>query len=105
MTCCAVVYGAGLAATLGLIKDKGLLKDKTQWAGRNNDKKPVALIGLEDVYTGKPCRIHVGGVEGKAKAKLIAELIFRGRNPCRCFLASLNKQCAEVQDMCGGPEE
>jgi hypothetical protein len=42
----------GLAATLGLIKDKGLLKDKTQWAGRNNDKKPVALIGLEDVYTG-----------------------------------------------------
>jgi hypothetical protein len=35
-----------------LIKDKGLLKDKTQWAGRNNDKKPVALIGLEDVYTG-----------------------------------------------------
>jgi hypothetical protein len=47
-----VCSAAGLAATLGLIKDKGLLKDKTQWAGRNNDKKPVALIGLEDVYTG-----------------------------------------------------
>jgi hypothetical protein len=47
---------AGLAATLGLIKDKGLLKDKTQWAGRTNDKKPVALIGLEDVYTGQPAK-------------------------------------------------
>jgi U4/U6.U5 tri-snRNP-associated protein 1 len=43
---------AGLAACLGLLKDKGTLKDKTQWAGRTNDKKPVALIGLHDVYTG-----------------------------------------------------
>lgn len=48
-----VLRATGLAATLGLIKDKGMLKDKTQWAGRNNDKKPVALIGLEDVYTGE----------------------------------------------------
>jgi hypothetical protein len=46
---------AGLAATLGLIKDKGMLKDTTQWAGRNNDKKALALIGLEDVYTGEGC--------------------------------------------------
>jgi U4/U6.U5 tri-snRNP-associated protein 1 len=22
------------------------------WGGRTNDKKPVALIGLQDVYTG-----------------------------------------------------
>lgn len=57
------VPAAGLAATLGLIKDKGLLKDKTQWAGRNNDKKPVALIGLEDVYTGEQgCIEHATGV-------------------------------------------
>eukprot|EP00882_Tetradesmus_deserticola_P006126 GHRQ01006449.1.p1 GENE.GHRQ01006449.1~~GHRQ01006449.1.p1 ORF type:complete len:309 (+),score=160.96 GHRQ01006449.1:38-928(+) len=44
--------GKGLAACLGLLKDKGSLKAKTQWAGRTNDKKPVALIGLHDVYTG-----------------------------------------------------
>jgi U4/U6.U5 tri-snRNP-associated protein 1 len=37
---------------LGLLKEKGTLKDKMQWAGRTNDKKPVALIGLQDVYTG-----------------------------------------------------
>jgi hypothetical protein len=43
---------AGLAACLGLIKDKGILKDKTQWAGRTNDKSALALIGLEDIYTG-----------------------------------------------------
>jgi hypothetical protein len=48
----ACVAAAGLAACLGLIKDKGMLKDTVQWAGRTNDKKPVALIGLEDVYTG-----------------------------------------------------
>jgi len=42
----------GLAACLNLIKEKGILKDKVQWAGRTNDKKPVALIGLGDVYTG-----------------------------------------------------
>jgi U4/U6.U5 tri-snRNP-associated protein 1 len=45
-------YLAGLAACLGLLKEKGTLKDKMQWAGRTNDKKPVALIGLQDVYTG-----------------------------------------------------
>eukprot|EP00775_Hariotina_reticulata_P014317 gene14317-44_t len=44
--------GKGLAACLSLIKEKGILKDKVQWAGRTNDKKPVALIGLGDVYTG-----------------------------------------------------
>ncbi|WIA22095.1 hypothetical protein OEZ85_004437 [Tetradesmus obliquus] len=44
--------GKGLAACLGLLKDKGTLKNKMQWAGRTNDKKPVALIGLHDVYTG-----------------------------------------------------
>jgi hypothetical protein len=55
LLCCA-----GLAATLGLIKDKGMLKDTTQWAGRNNDKKAVALIGLEDVYTGEGLKHELG---------------------------------------------
>jgi hypothetical protein len=31
-------------------------------------------------------------MKGKAKAKLIAELIPRGCHPCRCFLASLKMQ-------------
>jgi hypothetical protein len=36
--------GRGLADVLGLLNDKGALKDTVEWAGRNNDKKPVALI-------------------------------------------------------------
>lgn len=49
---CICICITGLAATLALLKDKGALKDKIQWSGRTNDKKPVALIGLHDVYTG-----------------------------------------------------
>ncbi len=50
----------GLAACLGLIKEKGILRDKVRWAGRTNDKKPIALVGLDDVYTGvcTPYGVH-----------------------------------------------
>jgi U4/U6.U5 tri-snRNP-associated protein 1 len=44
--------GRGLAGALGLLQDTGALKARTEWAGRTNEKKAVALIGLEDVYTG-----------------------------------------------------
>ena len=46
--------GRGLAGALGLLKDTGTLnpKSKVEWAGRTNEKKAVALVGLEDVYTG-----------------------------------------------------
>lgn len=42
----------GLVGVLGLLKDKGQLGERQVWAGRNSDKSKVALIGLEDVYTG-----------------------------------------------------
>jgi U4/U6.U5 tri-snRNP-associated protein 1 len=45
-------WGRGVAGALGLLKDTGALKGQTEWAGRTNDSKPVALVGLEDVYTG-----------------------------------------------------
>ena len=35
---------------LGLLKDRGELQQRMQWAGRTNDMKPVMLQGLEDVY-------------------------------------------------------
>ncbi|KAI8475940.1 MAG: SART-1 protein [Monoraphidium minutum] len=44
--------GRGLAGALTLLHDTGALKGQTEWAGRTNEKKAVALIGLEDVYTG-----------------------------------------------------
>lgn len=44
--------GRGLAGALNLLHDTGALKGQTEWAGRTNEKKAVALIGLDDVYTG-----------------------------------------------------
>ena len=45
--------GRGLAGALGLLQDTGALKAaRNEWAGRTNEKKAVALIGLDDVYTG-----------------------------------------------------
>ncbi len=37
---------------LGLLKDSGQLAANITWGGRTNDSTPVALIGLNDVYTG-----------------------------------------------------
>lgn len=39
--CCA-----GLGGVLSLLKERGELEEKVHWAGRANDKKKVALIGL-----------------------------------------------------------
>ena len=39
-----------MAGVLGLLKDRGELQQRMQWAGRTNDMKPVMLQGLEDVY-------------------------------------------------------
>ena len=41
---------AGMAGVLNLLKDRGELTQRMQWAGRTNDMKPVMLQGLEDVY-------------------------------------------------------
>ncbi|KXZ47678.1 hypothetical protein GPECTOR_33g560 [Gonium pectorale] len=35
--------GRGLAGALGLLNEKGVLKDQVEWSGRNNDKSKVAL--------------------------------------------------------------
>jgi hypothetical protein len=43
---------AGLSSVLGLLKDSGQLAANITWGGRTNDSVPVALIGLDDVYTG-----------------------------------------------------
>ncbi len=43
---------AGLSSVLGLLKDTGQLNANITWSGRTNDSTPVALIGLEGVYTG-----------------------------------------------------
>ncbi|DBA93483.1 TPA: hypothetical protein ACH3X3_013582 [Trebouxia sp. C0006] len=42
--------GKGMAGVLNLLKDRGELTQRVQWAGRTNDMKPVMLQGLEDVY-------------------------------------------------------
>ncbi|GIL77465.1 hypothetical protein Vretimale_2974 [Volvox reticuliferus] len=44
--------GRGLAGALGLLNDKGALKEQVEWSGRNNDKSKNALQGLDDVFTG-----------------------------------------------------
>ena len=41
---------AGMAGVLGLLKERGELSQRMQWAGRTNDMKPVMLQGLEEVY-------------------------------------------------------
>ncbi|KAL3145439.1 hypothetical protein ABBQ38_001683 [Trebouxia sp. C0009 RCD-2024] len=42
--------GKGMAGVLHLLKDRGELTQRMQWAGRTNDMKPVMLQGLEEVY-------------------------------------------------------
>ncbi|KAG2454998.1 hypothetical protein HYH02_000823 [Chlamydomonas schloesseri] len=44
--------GRGLAGALGLLQNKGELKDGVEWSGRNTDRSKNALQGLEDVFTG-----------------------------------------------------
>ena len=62
--------GRGLAGALGLLQDTGALKAHTEWAGRTNEKRPVALAGLEDVYTG-------GTQEGRLARSIEAALTQR----------------------------
>ncbi|GFR52264.1 hypothetical protein Agub_g14798, partial [Astrephomene gubernaculifera] len=44
--------GRGLAGVLGLMNEKGTLKEQVEWSGRNNDKSKNAVLGLDDVFTG-----------------------------------------------------
>jgi hypothetical protein len=39
----------------------------------------------------RPGHLHIPGVKGKAKAKLIAQVL-RGHHPCKCCFASLIEQ-------------
>ena len=60
--CCA-----GLGGVLSLLKERGELEEKVHWAGRANDKKKVALIGLGeswqawDPFFGSSGRGHQNG--------------------------------------------
>lgn len=47
---CLAMVTAGMAGVLGLLKERGELNQRMQWAGRTNDMKPVMLQGLEEVY-------------------------------------------------------
>ncbi|MEW5309033.1 MAG: hypothetical protein WDW38_000945 [Sanguina aurantia] len=51
--------GRGLASVLGLLHDKGVLKQKLEWSGRTNDKKANMVLGLDDVYTGGSHEEHI----------------------------------------------
>lgn len=46
------LVGSGLGGILGLLQDRGELNQPVEWGGRTNDSKKVALIGLDDVFTG-----------------------------------------------------
>ncbi|KAH9624426.1 hypothetical protein KSS87_003445 [Heliosperma pusillum] len=40
--------GKGLSGALKLLKDRGALKETTEWGGRNTDKKKSKLVGIHD---------------------------------------------------------
>ncbi|MCI47379.1 U4/U6.U5 tri-snRNP-associated protein, partial [Trifolium medium] len=40
-----VAVGKGLSGVLKLLKDRGTLKESTEWGGRNMDKKKSKLVG------------------------------------------------------------
>ncbi|EYU25740.1 hypothetical protein MIMGU_mgv1a000914mg [Erythranthe guttata] len=50
--------GKGLANALKLLKDRGSLKETTEWGGRNMDKKKSKLVGINDNDGGKEIRIE-----------------------------------------------
>ncbi|KAG7550904.1 SNU66/SART1 family [Arabidopsis thaliana x Arabidopsis arenosa] len=43
-----VAVGKGLSGALKLLKDRGTLKEKVEWGGRNMDKKKSKLVGIVD---------------------------------------------------------
>ncbi|KAF3457135.1 hypothetical protein FNV43_RR01792 [Rhamnella rubrinervis] len=43
-----VPVGKGLSGVLGLLKDRGTLKESIDWGGRNMDKKKSKLVGIVD---------------------------------------------------------
>ncbi|XP_012077380.1 SART-1 family protein DOT2 isoform X2 [Jatropha curcas] len=43
-----VPVGKGLSAALKLLKERGTLKESTEWGGRNMDKKKSKLVGIVD---------------------------------------------------------
>jgi U4/U6.U5 tri-snRNP-associated protein 1 len=43
-----VSVGKGLAGALSLLKERGTLKETTDWGGRNMDKKKSKLVGIID---------------------------------------------------------
>ncbi|KAJ0243664.1 SART-1 family protein DOT2 [Hirschfeldia incana] len=48
-----VAVGKGLSGVLKLLKDRGALKEKVEWGGRNMDKKKSKLVGIVDDDGGK----------------------------------------------------
>uniref|UniRef100_A0A1J3IXY7 SART-1 family protein DOT2 n=1 Tax=Noccaea caerulescens TaxID=107243 RepID=A0A1J3IXY7_NOCCA len=52
-----VAVGKGLSGVLKLLKDRGTLKEKVEWGGRNMDKKKSKLVGIVDDDGGKE-RFH-----------------------------------------------
>nr|POE89512.1 sart-1 family protein dot2 [Quercus suber] len=43
-----VAVGKGLSCVLKLLKERGTLKESTEWGGRNMDKKKRKLVGIVD---------------------------------------------------------
>lgn len=48
-----VVVGKGLFGVLKFFKDRGVLKEKVEWGGRNMDKKKSKFVGIVDDEGGK----------------------------------------------------
>ncbi|CAN8300196.1 unnamed protein product [Cochlearia groenlandica] len=47
-----VAVGKGLSGALRLLKERGTLKEKVEWGGRNMDKKKSKLVGIVDEDEG-----------------------------------------------------
>lgn len=43
-----VAVGKGLSGALHLLKERGTLKESTEWGGRNMDKKKSKLVGINE---------------------------------------------------------
>ncbi|CAJ2628796.1 unnamed protein product [Trifolium pratense] len=85
-----VAVGKGLSGVLKLLKDRGTLKETTEWGGRNMDKKKSKLVGIvEDEGKEAPNKkeIHIertdefGRILTPKEAFRIISHKFHGKGP------------------------
>ncbi|KAL0735716.1 hypothetical protein Bca4012_011926 [Brassica carinata] len=67
-----VAVGKGLSGVLKLLKDRGALKEKVEWGGRNMDKKKSKLVGIVD-DEGEAFRLLSHKFHGKGPGKMKEE--------------------------------